>query len=100
VLQGTLGNSAGLAFGQGVRCAAGVLTRLYTTVASGGGISAPNFAAGDLDIPTRSAMLGDPITAGQSRWYVVYYRDPFVLGGCSGLATFNCTNTVEIPWLP
>jgi hypothetical protein len=100
VLQGTVVNTTGLVFGQGVRCAAGVLKRLYVKTAVGGSITAPNLAGGDLDIPTRSGNLGDPITAGQNRWYLVYYRDPIVLGGCSSLATFNATNTAAVLWQP
>jgi hypothetical protein len=100
LLQGTAGNASGLVFGQGVRCAAGVLKRLYVKTASGGSITAPNFGGGDLDIPTRSSNLGGPISAGQNRWYMVYYRDPIVLGGCPALATFNSTNTARVTWLP
>ncbi|MBK7641439.1 MAG: hypothetical protein IPJ19_00070 [Planctomycetes bacterium] len=97
-LQGSASNAAGLVFGQGVRCATGVLKRLYTRTASGGSVTVPNFGAGDLDIPARSAALGDPISAGQSRWYLAYYRDPIVLGGCAATSTYNCTNTAEVPW--
>jgi hypothetical protein len=100
LLQGTAGNTTGLVFGQGVRCTGGVLKRMYLKTASGGSITAPNLGGGDLDIPARSASIGDPISAGQSRWYLVYYRDPIVLGGCSALATFNATNTAEVVWQP
>ena len=100
VLQGTVGNTTGLVFGQGVRCAAGTLKRLYVKTASGGSILAPNLGGGDANIPTRSAAVGDPISAGQSRWYMVYYRDPIVLGGCSAFATFNGTNTAQVLWQP
>ena len=98
LLQGGTSVAAGVAFGQGVRCAGGPLKRLYAKPAVGGSITAPNFGAGDADIPARSAFLGDPIAAGTTRWYMVYYRDPVVLGGCSGFATFNCTNTAEVLW--
>jgi hypothetical protein len=40
------------------------------------------------------------IQAGESRWYFVYYRDPFVLGGCAATATFNATQTGAIVWSP
>ena len=100
LLQGTASNPAGQVFGQGVRCATGVLKRLYVKAASGGSILAPNFGAGDISIPARSASVGDPISAGQSRWYLVYYRDPIVLGGCSVLSTFNATNTAQVLWQP
>jgi hypothetical protein len=100
LLQGTAVNPNGLVFGQGVRCVVGVLKRLYVKTAVGGSITAPNFGAGDLAIPARSAALGDPISAGQSRWYMVYYRDPIVLGGCSALSTFNATNSAAVLWQP
>ena len=40
------------------------------------------------------------IQAGQSRWYLVYYRDPIVLGGCPPASTFNGTNALDVPWDP
>jgi len=98
LLQGNAVIAAGANFGQGVRCVGGTLKRLYTRAAVGGSISVPNFGAGDVDIPTRSGALGDPLLAGQTRWYMAYYRDPIVLGGCSSLSTFNSTNTSEVLW--
>lgn len=98
VLQGDNSNSTGVAFGQGVRCASGVLKRLYVKSASGGAISAPQ--AGDPSVSTRSALLGDVIVAAQHRYYMVYYRDPIVLGGCSAVLTFNGTNTLDVTWAP
>jgi Tol biopolymer transport system component len=98
VLQGNAANASGVVFGQGVRCVDGLLKRLYTTTASAGSITAPNFGAGDPTVSARSSALGDVISAGQSRWYLVYYRDPIVLGGCSAGSTFNATQTVAIAW--
>ena len=100
VLQGSAEIPAGLAFGQGVRCVSGALRRLYSKTAAAGAISAPDFGAGDPSVSARSAALGDPIQAGESRWYLVYYRDPLVLGGCPGIVTFNCTQTGRIDWQP
>jgi hypothetical protein len=96
VLQGLAVNFAGIVFGQGVSCVTSTSNRLYTRSAVGGSITAPS--GSDPDIPTRSASLGDPISAGQSRWYLVYYRDAIVLGGCPAASTFNDTNTVEVHW--
>jgi len=76
------------------------LKRLFTTTASGGSITAPNYFAGDPKVSTRSAAKGNPISAGQSRWYLVFYRDPIVLGGCPSGSTFNATQTAEIAWSP
>jgi hypothetical protein len=98
LLQGTTVNTGGIVFGQGIRCAAGVLKRLYQHNAVGGSITAPS--GGDLDIPTRSSNLGDPILSGQHRWYLAYYRDATVLGGCSAFSTFNDTNTADVLWGP
>ena len=98
VMQGNSLAASGLVFGQGVRCVGGALKRLYTRTASGGSISAPNIGAGDPTVSARSAALGDLIQAGQSRWYLVYYRDPVVLGGCPASSTFNATQTGQIVW--
>ncbi len=100
LIQGTT-LSVGVTFGHGVRCAAGLVKRLYIKGAVGGSITAPVFPT-DLDIPSRSAALGDPLTAGQTRWYQVYYRDTTVLlPGCPALAgQFNTTNAAEVSWLP
>jgi hypothetical protein len=66
----------------------------------GGSITAPSYGAGDLQVSARSAALGDTILAGQSRWYLVYYRDPIVLGGCPASSTFNATQTGRVTWSP
>ena len=97
-LQGTGPIAGGAVFGQGVRCAGGVLKRLYVESASGGVASAP--APGDPSVSARSAALGDPIAPGQSRWLLVYYRDPVVLGGCPAASTFNATQTGVVEWSP
>jgi hypothetical protein len=97
-LQGTLASSGGISFGQGIRCATGTLKRLYTKTAVGGVVTAPQ--GGDPDVSTRSATLGDTIGAGETRYYVVYYRDPIVLGGCAATRTFNVTQTGAVSWIP
>lgn len=86
----------GVVFGQGVRCVAGSIKRLYTKAASGGSASAPSGA--DLSIHDRSAALGDPISPGESRFYYIYYRDPNVLGGCPSASTFNSTTSMRATW--
>jgi hypothetical protein len=99
VMQGTTVNSSGVIYGQGVRCVAGMLRRLYTKNAQGGSITAPNLGT-DPTVSARSAARGDVIQPGQSRWYLVYYRDTTVLGGCPSSSTFNATQTGEIAWWP
>ena len=100
VLQGTALIDAGVTYGQGVRCVGGSLKRLYTKNAVGGSITAPVYASSEIEPHARSAQLGDVILAGSMRWYMVYYRDPNVLGGCPVLSTFNTTQTVEVSWAP
>jgi hypothetical protein len=98
VLQGTAAIGGGTDFGQGVRCFGGTLKRLYVKTASGGSITAP--AAGDPSVTVRSAAIGDPISGGQSRFYLVYYRDPIVAGGCGTALTFNGTQGGTVVWNP
>jgi Tol biopolymer transport system component len=100
VTQWTGPNPGGVVFGMGVRCTSGTFKRLYTKTASGGSITAPNFGAGDPQVSVRSAALGNTILPGDSRWYLVYYRDPNVLGGCSAISTFNATQTGQATWSP
>jgi Tol biopolymer transport system component len=100
LLQGGARISAGVVYGQGARCVGGSLERLFTKTASGGSVTAPELGAGDPAVSARSAALGDVIQPGQSRWYLVYYRDPTVLGGCPAGSTFNATQTGEIAWYP
>jgi hypothetical protein len=96
VLQGDVASAAGFVFGQGVRCVAGTLKRLYVKTASGGSITAPQGA--DLHVHARSAALGDTIAPGTHRYYGVYYRDPTVLGGCPASSTFNITQQLDVLW--
>jgi hypothetical protein len=98
LLQGTTLVSSGVTYGQGVRCVGGTLKRLFTKTAVGGSITAPDFGPSDPSISARSAAKGDPISAGQSRWYLVFYRDPIVLGGCPATSTFNTTQTGRVDW--
>jgi hypothetical protein len=101
VMQGNDSITTGLVYGQGVRCLGGtVIRRLFTKQAAFGSITAPDFAAGDPSVSARSAAKGDVIQAGQSRWYLVYYRDSTVLGGCPASSTFNSTQTGEVSWWP
>jgi hypothetical protein len=101
VMQGNAGVSAGAPYGQGIRCLGGsVIRRLYIKTAFYGTISAPDFGSGDPQVSVRSAEKGDVIQAADSRWYLVYYRDPIVLGGCPAGSTFNATPTGQVTWLP
>ena len=96
-LQGNAHIPNGVVFGDGVRCVAGALKRMYSKSAVGGVASAPT--AGDLSIRAQSANLGDPIAPGTWRWYQVHYRDPSTSfcptpqGG-----SFNVSNGIEVRW--
>ena len=100
VLQGTTVAASGIVYGQGVRCVGGTLKRLFTKTAVGGSIVAPGLGSGDPTVSARSATKGSPISPGQSRWYLVFYRDPIVLGGCPAGSTFNATQSGRVDWAP
>jgi Tol biopolymer transport system component len=100
VLQGAGFVPGGAAYGQGMRCAGGTLRRLFVKEAVGGSIVAPEFLSGDPSVSAQSAAKGDVIQPGQPRWYLVYYRDPIVLGGCPSDGTFNATQTGQVCWTP
>jgi hypothetical protein len=98
-LQGTTSSATGLVYGAGVRCVTGTLKRLYTGGATGGSITRPSGA--DPSVHVRSAALGDPISAGQARYYMTYYRDPNAAGPCGNTAsTFNDSQAGSITWAP
>lgn len=97
LLQGT-SLIAPTTFGQGLRCVGGTLKRLYVKAYSAGTITLPQ--VGDPSISAKSALLGDTIASGSSRSYLVYYRDPTVLGGCPATSTFNASNTGTGTWQP
>ena len=94
-LQSGSSNSAGIVFGDGVRCVVSPLLRLYVKNAVGGSVTAP--AAGDPSISARSAALGDTIAPGSTRYYQVHYRDP-QLGFCPGGDSFNVSNGLVVVW--
>ncbi len=86
-------------YGDGLRCVAGTLKRLYLRNAVAGVVSAPQGA--DPSVSARSAALGDPITAGQTRTYQVFYRDPTATF-CPNPPgnTWNISNAVSTVWIP
>jgi len=96
-LQGDVNAAPGLAYGDGIRCVSGALKRLYKKSASSGTVSAPG--AGELSIRVRSAAAGDPIPAGATRYYQVYYRDPNPTFCPNPVGnTWNVSNGIEIVW--
>ena len=100
LLQGDALTFPGVVYGQGVRCVGGHLERLFSRNASGGSVTLPNLGGGDSAVSARSAAKGDVIQPGEIRWYLVYYRDPTVVGGCPASRTFNATQTGRVSWSP
>jgi hypothetical protein len=100
LLQGTTAIPTGAVYGQGVRCVGGSIKRLGAKHASGGSMTIPDFETGDSQVTATSAAKGDLIHPGDSRYYLVYYRDPSILGGCPATSTFNCTQTGRVEWSP
>jgi subtilisin family serine protease len=93
VIQGDANAPSGLVFGDGLLCAVGNLKRLYTKTAVNGSITAPE--VGDLSVKSQSAVLGDTILPGSTRYYEVYYRDANLTFCAPG---FNATNAQAINW--
>jgi hypothetical protein len=65
LMQGDTFASAGIVYGQGVRCVGGSLLRLYAKSASLGSVTMPG--PGDPTVSARSAAKGDVIQPGESR---------------------------------
>jgi len=84
-------------FGDGLRCVAGSLKRLYARNAVAGSVSAP--LSGDLSISARSAALGDVLVAGATRTYQTYYRDP-QLAFCASPQgeSWNISSGISVVW--
>lgn len=96
-LQGDAINASGVVFGDGLRCVAGSLKRLYVKNAVGGTVSAPG--VGDASVSARSAALGDTIIAGTARHYQAYYRDanPSFCANPPG-NTWNVSGALTLNW--
>jgi len=92
--------SGGATFGDGVGCFSNPgLRRLYSKDAVGGTAASPQGA--ELSVSARSAALGDPLSAGDTRVYHTFYRDgagafcPPPTG-----STYNTSNGVAVLWGP
>ena len=95
-LQGDLDASAGLTFGDGLRCVDGHVLVLYSKPATGS-VSAP--LGMELALRARSGALGDVIPPGSTRYYQVEYRDtdPAFCSAPTG-AAFNVSNGYAVTW--
>jgi len=88
--QGTsvVGGGAGVAFGDGLRCVGGTVTRLATRTASNSQVEYP------VSPETAISILGGVATPG-SRFYQVWYRNSAAF--CTP-ATFNLSNGSRVEW--
>ncbi|MEY2745111.1 MAG: hypothetical protein RL112_153, partial [Planctomycetota bacterium] len=84
-------SGAGTAFGDGLRCAAGSVIRLGTTLNVAGASTYPN-ATGTIPVSIKGAT-----TPGATRTYQVWYRNASAF--CTP-STFNLTNGLSTTWLP
>ena len=91
-LDATVGRPAERRNGPAGSCSKTASTLLFPSMS--------RFGAGDAPVSVLSANSGDTILAGQSRWYLVLYRDALVVGGCPAASNFNVTQTAEVVWLP
>lgn len=92
-------SATGIAHAAGVRCVATGLKRLYSGSASAGAISRPGM--GDPSVSARTAAVGAPISAGETRHYFNIYRDPGAATPCGDTAsTVNLTNSGSLTWAP
>ena len=89
-LKGDQVASAGIAFGDGLRCVDGRILRLGMQVNGNGAAQYP-----DIGNPPLSVRGGTPPGSGAVGYYQTYYRNaaPF----CTA-ATFNITNGVRVVW--
>jgi len=94
-LQGTAQVLSGVGawFGDGLRCAAGSVIRLGTSLSVAGISSFGYGIPGTQSVSIRGAILAP----GATRYYQVNYRNAPVF--CTS-ATFNLTNGVAISWMP
>jgi hypothetical protein len=97
-VQGSVAGPA-IPFGDGLRCAAGTLKRLYMLATPSGEIVVPPPASSPVSL--RSAIEGDVLAAGSTRAYQVFYRDadPLFCPAPAG-NTFDMSSGLTIVWAP
>lgn len=88
--QGTIGNSTGVSFGDGLRCVSGTVVRIGTKTASSGNAVYPQ--AGDVPISVRGLVPA----VGAQRAYQAWYRN--AASFCTA-STFNTSSGVRVTWL-
>jgi hypothetical protein len=80
-----IADGAGVAFGDGLRCAGGGVIRLQVSFADSSGASATS-----IDIGAKGS-----VSVGDTKRYQVWYRDPST-SPCG--AQFNLSNGFEVVW--
>ncbi|MDZ4772211.1 MAG: hypothetical protein SGI72_03660 [Planctomycetota bacterium] len=86
-------------FGDGLRCAGGVLERLYLKSAQAGVATVPTFP--EASVSQRSAFEGDPLSAITTRAYQVFCRDSdLVFCAAPRGNSFNMSSGLMICWVP
>jgi trimeric autotransporter adhesin len=85
----TINGGAGAVFGDGLRCAGGVVRRLGSTANVGGASMLPNASS-----PAPLSLL-DPVLPGEQRVYQAWYRNAVLY--CTSY-TFNLTNAWRVNW--
>ena len=83
-------SGAGIAFGDGLLCAGGTITRMGVVFPAGSSASYP----GGLT-PNPVHVAGAPITSGDVRYYQCWYRD--AASFCTS-ETYNLTPGLAITW--
>jgi hypothetical protein len=91
-LKGNASTPTGIVFGDGVRCADGVLIRLRAVALVSGTASFPN----STETITLSVRGGTPVGSGAVGYYTVYYRN--AAAAFCPPATFNAANGYQITW--
>jgi len=90
-------------YGDGLRCFAGNMLRLFKFTPHNGSVTVPSASSipPNMTISARAAQLGFPIVNG-NYVYQVWYRDPTRPFACSEnapvFATFNVTNGLRVLW--
>lgn len=86
-------------YGDGLRCTGVALKRLRTENAVAGTAVYPDGV--EQAVAARSAVLGDPLSSGNTRFYQVVYRDPDpVFCPAPDGSTFNSSQGLAIVWAP
>jgi len=99
--------TTGVSYGAGINCIANAPLVLYHGNAGTGGepqgqITRPRIGL-DPEVHVRSAILGDVISAGQTRFYMTGYRDKKAasIPNCNDpTKTFNASQGVAVVWGP